>query len=276
MTKRIETLEEKIAVIEARMKSHWALQTDEEFADSYIVKIRNELHSSILKMAIGAIVLLAGSGFVFIKYAVNEQFNSQNEKLKQRLERSYSAEVEKTYNNFEWRRFHDYGKDYVNLAELYSKSPIEVEKKRQEVKKHLNEAEKYFRDALSHGDMHASTYWELGELYYTYRLDMGLMHEVDKVKAVQKYMDAANRYTEVEVSKGWRAEVYYRIGLVYWDLTDDSAISDQQRSGYIKQAKHYLELAKNEYSRFSHLTDDRSKDNIEGISDLLGKIETTG
>lgn len=273
MEDRIEKLEECNAKIEARMKSHWALQTDDEFAETYLRKIKNDINSSIIKMAIGAVLLLAGSGFIFIKYAVIEQFNTENDYLITQLKNSYNLRIHKTDNNYEWRRFHDYGKDYVNLAKLYSKSPIEVDVKKQEIHELLDQAEKYFKDALSHGDMHASTYWELGELYYTYRIEMGFVEEVDKLTAVQKYKDSALRYTEVEINKGWRSEVYYRIGSVYWDLFDDPAMAEKLRSTYYTNAKDYLLLAKNEYSKLTHLVDKRSKKNIEGISGLLAKLE---
>lgn len=275
MEDRIEQLEAKTAKIEARMKSHWALQTDDDFADNYLKKIRNDLQSSIMKMAIGAIVLLAGSGFIFIKYAVNEQFNKENNELIAKLQHSYDTQIERTDDNFEWRRFHDYGKEYVYLSEFYSKAPIAEDTKKAEIHKLLSEAEKYFNDALSHGDMHASTYWELGELYYTYRNDLGLPDEVDKLKAVLSYKDAASRYTEAEIKKGWRSEAYLRIGNVYWDLHDDVAIDPSLRKTYSENAKEYLLKANSEYAQLTHLTDDRTKDNIKKVASLLHEVEGT-
>lgn len=273
MEKRIDKLEERTAQMQARMNSHWAFQTDDEFVNSYLLKLRNELQSSIFKMAVGAIVLLAGSGFIFIKYAVNEHFNNQNEMLKNKLQTSYNQQIEKTDNNFEWRRFHDYGKNHVNLARIYSKAPLEEEVKETQVHDLLNEAEKYFKDALSHGEMHASTYWELGELDYSYPIEMGLKNEVDKLRAIQRYKDAISRYTEVEVSKGWRSEVFFRIGSVYLDLADDHGVREPLRAKYSSSASAYLKKAKNEYARHAYLTDNRSKGNVERISDLLAKIE---
>ena len=273
MTTSSTDTEERLAKIEARMKTHWALQTDEAFAETYMQRLRNELQSSILKTTMGAFLLLAGSGFVFIKYAVNEQFSSENSKLIARLQGSYEDQVKRTDSNFEWRRFHDYGKDYVNLAMLYSKSPLEDRQKKLDIHRLLNEAQGYFKKALEHGDMQASTYWELGELHYTYRIDMGLDKEADKFKAVEQYKNAAARYTDVEISKGWRAEAYYKIGTVYWDLQDDTGVDSLNRKTYIDNAKRYLTDASNEYAKYRNLTDERSRNNVERISALLAQAQ---
>lgn len=273
MEENLAGIEERLAKIEVRMKTHWALQTDPEFAENYVRRLRNELHASILKMAMAAIVLLAGSGFVFIKYAVVEQFSSENSRLITSLKVTYEEQVKRTDSNFEWRRFHDYGKDYVNLATLYNKSPMEETKKKSEIHGLLDEAARYFKKALEQGDMQASTFWELGELNYTYRINMGLDNEVDKFKAIEQYKNAASRYTEVEVSKGWRAEAYYKIGVVYLDAQDDKGVNNSHRKTYIDSAKKYLLDANSEYSKYRNLTDERSRKNIENISSLLAQIE---
>ncbi len=273
MEENITEINKRLATIEMRMKTHWALQTDQEFAENYVQQIKNDLQAFIVKMALGAIVLLAGSGFIFIKYAVNEQFSSENEKLIKRLESSYESQIIRTDANFEWRRFHDYGKDYVNLAELYSVSPISKEDKDKHIHQLLDEAEGYFRISLSHGDMHASTYWELGELRYSYPEKMKITSEIDKISAIENYKDAAMRYTEIEIGKGWRAEAYYKIGDVYWDIQDDSGIESANRKKYQEKAKEYLVKAKRGYSRLPSQNDDRTKYNIQSITKLLSEIE---
>lgn len=269
---RVDELAESVAKIEARMKTHWALQTDDEFADHYIQRIKNELHSSIVKMAIGAIVLLAGSGYIFIQYAVSDNFSSKNASLISQLEKSYNKQIERTDENFEWRRFHDYGKDYANLAELYSLSSIPENKKEEKIHKLLDEAENYFNKSLLHGDMHASTYWELGELKFSYPKEMRLAAEIDRLSAIEDYENAAIRYTDVEIEKGWRAEAYYKMGFAFHELASDLGHKKESRQKYLKQAKTYLYKAKTEYSRVKGRTDERAVDNIKHIGELLSAI----
>ena len=272
MEAKLLDIEERLAKIEARMKTHWALQTKDDFAESYILRLRNELQASVFKIAIAAVVLLAGSGYVVIKYAVDERFQIANAHLISRLQESYDNQIKRTDSNFEWRRFHDYGKDYVYLAELYSKAPLAKDEKKKNVHNLLNEASGYFGKALELGDMKASTYWELGELSYTYPLKMDLPEEVNKLEAIEKYKDATERYTALEISKGWRAEAYMKIGQVYWDLHDDSGLKKNNKDVYMNNAKEFLTKAKNEYSKYQNLADDRTKKNTEEISKLLAQI----
>jgi hypothetical protein len=270
----VSDLDERVAKIELRMKTHWALQSDQEFAETYVQRVRNDLTQSIAKMALGAVVLLAGSGFVFIKYAVNEQFSTENGKLIKKLEGAYDEKVEMTDSNFEWRRFHDYGKDYVNLAELYSLAPLETSLRDEKVRSKLDEAARYFRKALAHGNMHASTYWELGELLYSYPLKMHLSAEVDRKQAIQHYLDAVDRYTKVEIAKGWRAEASYKVGAIYWEL-HGMETDEKKRANHREEAKRHLIEAKNGYAKIADQRDERTQSNIAAISRTLAAIEGT-
>jgi hypothetical protein len=269
---RLTSTETRLATIELRMKTHWALQSDEQFAETYVKRVRNDLNLAIAKMALGAVVLLAGSGFVFIKYAVNEQFSTANSGLIAKLKESYDAQVERTDSNFEWRRFHDYGKDYVNLATLYSLSPLEQPLKDEKLHKLLAEAHRYFSKALSHGRMQASTYWELGELAFSYPKAMKLESEIDRLKAIQHYEDAVSRYTDVEVSKGWRAEAKFKLAAVYADLWRLAGPPAEQTKWRDAAKKHARE-AKDEYSKVADPTDERTLTNIREIATMLATIE---
>lgn len=220
-----------------------------------------------------AIALLAGAGFVFIKYAVNQTFQEENKELISKLESSYNKQITRTDDNFEWRRFHDYGKDYVYLAKLYSLAPLDKADKEKHVHGLFSEANSYFKKSLAHGDMHASTYWELGELRYSYPMSMELTSEVDLLEAIRFYKEASTRYTSIEIEKGWRAEAYYKIGACYFDLAQDKSPDNKLLEEYKKHATEYLQKADNDYSKIHDQNDERTRSNIGHISKLLIILE---
>lgn len=273
MCNRLEQVEKKVAKVESRLESHWALQTEDDFAKRYVESAKNEIQVSIIKLALAVIALLAGAGFVFIKYAVNQTFQEENKELISKLESSYNKQVTRTDDNFEWRRFHDYGKDYVYLAKLYSLAPLDKAEKEKHIRGLFSEALGYFKKSLAHGDMHASTYWELGELRYSYPLSMELASEVDILEAVTFYKEASNRYTRTEIENGWRAETYYKIGACYFDLTQDKSTDNKLLEEYKKHAKEYLQKADDGYSKIHDQNDERTRSNIEHISKLFKSLE---
>lgn len=63
-----------------------------------------------------------------------------------------------------------------------------------------------------------------------------------------------------------------KIGQVYWDLHDDSGLKKNNKDVYMNNAKEFLTKAKNEYSKYQNLADDRTKKNTEEISKLLAQI----
>ena len=98
---------------------------------------------------------------------------------------------------------------------------------------------------------------------------MGILSEIDRLAAIEKYKDASARYTDIEIDKGWRAESYFKIGAVYSELMTDPNIENTKKESFRKTARVFLEKAKNEYSRIPDQTDERTKNNIEEISKLL-------
>ena len=270
MEQRIEQLEKQMARIEARMASHWALQTDEEFIRRHMEGIRNELQSSMGKIVVTAILVLAGSGLIFVRYAVTETFSDENARLIAELESSYKQQVEQANANSESRKSHFFGKVYIYLAEILGKKYLtEVEEADL-----LTRAENHFKEALKYGNEHSSTYWELGELKYHIPLGMGLTSRVDRSQAIRSYIDAVNRYTEVEISRGWRAGAYYRIGEANFSLMEETAV-DSVGKVYSQEAKKYLELASNEYSILPDQTSERVRESIAGINLLLRRLHTS-
>lgn len=272
MSTAIDEIRKRISKLEARNNAHWALQTEDDFVNQYIDRAKIEFQRTIIRIAIAAFVLLGGAGAVFVEHSIHKTFKNQNAQLVKELQDSYTNRIALTNNNFEWRRFHDYGKDYVNLAKLYNEVELPIAEKKVKILDLLKEAEKYFKDALSHGDMHASTYWERGELLYGYPLEFGFIDNVNRLKAIEMYKAAAKRYTLVEIAKGWRAEAYLRIGTVYWELAQSNQNRDEF-SDFRKRSLKHLNMASDGYAENPHLTDDRSKANIDKIIDLTSAVE---
>lgn len=266
---RINQLEENIARLRGEYASSWALHTKNDFTKLFSQEIRNELQSKMLKWAIGVIALLAGTGAIFIKYTVIQTFKDENSKLVRELYQKDEAQASALQESFQWSRFHDYGKDQVYLATLYGDSPVEPDLKLKRIAKALDEAEQYFLQALQHGKTHASTYWELGELAFTYPNSLSYTARIDVDKAIQRYQQAADRYTQPEIDAGWRAEAYLRIGKAYLY----SARQSPENSHFASEAKKMLLKASADFANLNDQSSSRRRDDIDETQRLLSQLE---
>jgi len=163
----------------------------------------------------------------------------------------------------------NYGKDQVYLAQLYADSPVESELKSKRIGNALSEAEQYFLQALQHGAKHASTYWELGELSFTYAINLPHPAHVDVEKDVQRYQQAADRYTQPEIDAGWRAEAYLRMGKAYLY----SARQSPESLHLYNEVKNMLLKASADFARLKDQSGARSRDDIEEVRQLLSELE---
>lgn len=271
---RINRLEESLAKLRAEYANSWALHTKDDFELGFARDIRNEIQGTISKWAFGAVVLLLGAGALFIKYSVSQVFRDENEKLVTEFSEKYDRQLERLQDNFEWRRFHDYGKNYVYLSELYLDSPVEPLLKTERIVGHLNTAEQYFLRALQHGDRHSSTYWELGELYYSYPLKLNVPRRLDPPKAIEHYGQAANRYTQIEIGKGWRAECYIRMAEAYLHMVKatEDGVSAQAHHG---KAVELLNLASSDYAGMEDQSGPNNQKNMRRLQALLVDVRNT-
>lgn len=261
----VTQLEVKLAKLRAEYASSWALHTKDDFERNFSREIKNEIQNTMMKWAIGAVVLLAGTGTIFVKYAVIQTFKEENSKLVQDFYQKYDAQLDLLRANFEWRRFHDFGKDYVYLAQLYADSPVAEELRAKRITENFNEAEQYFRRSLQYGDMHASTYWELGELLFTYPQKLKLPNRLDAAKAIERYKQAVDRYTQVEVDAGWRAEAYLLIAKTYLYLAQSNPTDENPP----KKAKEFLLKANSDFAALKDQTGPRTRANIEEVQKIL-------
>ena len=276
---RLQKIEKKLVQLRAEYAGSWALHTKEDFEMGFRQEIRNEsqgsrndLQGALVRWAVGAIVLLIGAGYVYVKQAVTDVFKDQNTKLIAEFGEKYQAELAMQRDNFEWRRFHDYGKNYVYMAQLYFDSPISDESmKTKRVIYNLEEAQRYFNDALQHGNMHASTYWELGELSYSYPIRLNVPVRIDLRKAIGNYQQAAARYTQLEIDKGWRGEAYLKIANVLFELGEQK-LSRSAKDPDFLEAKSYLKKASDDLAGSKDQTSTRIQAAIREVKALSSML----
>lgn len=266
---RLDQLEEKIAVLRAEYAGSWALRTRDDFELGFVKEIKAELLGTMFKWALGTVVLLLGSGALFIKYTVIQTFREENDQLVHEIQKNTDRQVDLMNSSYEWRRYHDYGKDYIYLAGLYFDSPLDTTVKARKVASNLDEAEGYFNKALRQEGAHASTYWELGELYFGYPLRYDVPQRMDLRKAISYYKNAIDRYGQAEIRNGWRAQCYLRLAEAHGKLLEKSAGQSQVDWEDTKAA---LEKANQD---FSDLEDQAEhKDDIQRVRDLLLSMPT--
>lgn len=160
--------------MEAQIASSWALRTRTEFETEFKDRIKNEILGFTVKVGISALILLGGAGYLFIKSANTEVYQGQNKQVISDLKAKYEENLAEERTRFEWKRQHDYGKNYIYLAEFYWNSEItNAEKKKTLISQQFSRAETYLNYAMRCDPQQATTYWEQGELHYTYPKKFG-------------------------------------------------------------------------------------------------------
>lgn len=263
MEEKILELEKKHAELKSNLESCWLYHLNDGSIVTLKEEIMHKLSGSVVKLLVASFVIMSGAAYFLIEHAVSEAFDKKNDSLIAEFKLKYER-------NFEWKRFHDYGKSYTYLAEMYAESPIDTDLKVEKIRKNYSYAEDYFKTALTFGSMPGTTYWELGELYYTYPKRDGIHSLIDKKKALGYYTQAIGRYTDNEVAQGWEAEAQLFIAKVYLDM---SKTNSQDKDDYIGKARTYLKSAENGYKSLGELTSIDSVNNSEEISSLLIKTE---
>lgn len=241
------TLEERIAKLEGRMASSWACQTRDEYETRLKDGVKQELISYVTKIVISGVIALGGAGYLYMKSAVTDVYQTENKKSIADLKARYETNLMDEQRRFEWERNHDYAKNYIYLAEFYFNSALESNKKNRLVKKALDRANTYFEYAMRADTDQASTYFELGELNYTYPKKFNINSNVDISKAYTFYERSINLYTEAEVSEGWRADSLRMMGILR--LTQASKVKEEEKKReMLNSAVNFLRKAQEEYA----------------------------
>src|SRR4051794_1604330 len=111
--KQLSKLEGRLAAIEGKMASSWALQTKDDYEKTFKDGIKDDMRGFIVRLAISAVLVLGGVGYVFIKSAVTDAYESRNKEAIADLQRNYEARLKLDQTRYDWSRFHNYGKDLI-------------------------------------------------------------------------------------------------------------------------------------------------------------------
>lgn len=268
----MENIEERLAEIEGKIASSWALKTRSEYEAEFKERIKSEVLSHTTRLAIAALIFLSGAGYLFIKSAVLDIYQTENQKVISDLKAKYESNIADERARFEWKKHHDYGKNYIYLAGFYWDSEIGDEKKKKAmIAKQFQKAKTYFLFAMRADPQQATTYWELGELHYSYPKKYGQPDWIDTDKALHFYQQAAKLYTESEISKGWRADAYRLIGKIYFDQVR-TATKDNEANKYLETSREYLSKALDDYVKAIPESREYNKDGLTEVDDMLQKL----
>jgi len=209
---------------------------------------------------------------LFMKAAVVDIYENENDKIVADLRQKYDNILTAQHAEFEWKRNHDYAKNYIYLAQFYANSDIDPQKRQTLLNLQFQRASTYFLYALRSDPKQATTYWELGELRYTYARDYGELSWVDLDRAFDYYNQAVSLYTDTEVAQGWRGDPYLQMGKISveraQEAKDPSAAAQQ-----ITIAKDYLTRAREEYKAAIPESRDYNQGHIDECENLLMEIE---
>jgi len=242
----VPNVDERLAAIEAQLASSWALRTRTEYEADVRSRMKSELLSYVTTLVVSAFVLLGSAGYIFLRSAIVDVYHTENDKIIGDLRAKYDTDVLQQHTDFEWKRYDDYGKNYVYLAEFYSNSGVTDERKAELLRKQFSRAKIYFTYAIRTDPRQASTYWELGELYYSYPKEYGLPEWVDINRALNYYEEGSKLFSEAEVSRGWRGDTYRMIGRL--KLEQAKALrKEDDISRLVSSAQEYLVRSRDDY-----------------------------
>lgn len=266
------TVAERLAEVEGKIASSWALKARIEYEIEFKERVKSEILIYTTKLAIAALMLLSGTGYLFIKSAVLEIYESENKRIISDLKEKYDNNLADEKLRFEWKRHHDYGKNYIYLTDVYWNSDIgDKQKKRALIEKHFSNANTYFLYAMRTDPQQATTYWELGELHYSYSKKYEQSDWFDPEKALYFYQQASKLYTEIEISHGWRADAYKAIGTIYFDLAQ-TTVKDNEITNNLVISREYISKARNDYVKAVPESREYNKDRLIEVDNLLMKL----
>lgn len=264
-------IDERLAEIEGKIASSWALKTRTEYEAELKDRIKSEVLAHATKLAIAALIFISGAGYLFIKSAVLDVYHDENQRVISDLKAKYESNLADERARFEWKRYHDYGKNYVYLAGFYWDSGLGDDQKRKAmIANQFSKAETYFSFAMRTDPQQATTYWELGELFYSYPRKYGQVDRINTDKALHFYQQAVKLYSDGEIAKGWRADPYRMIGKIYLEQAQ-KAVKEKEISEKISSSREYLSKARDDYVKAVPESRDYNKDGLAEVDEMLQK-----
>lgn len=269
--KALSEIGERIAKIDGQIASSWALHARDEYEKQFKDSCKNEIMQYVTRIIVSALIFLAGVGYFLTESLVRDGYYKENKKIIDDFQNKYELSIKESKQLFGWQRYHNYAKNYIYMAEFYNNSNIESDKKTPEIEKALGRAETYFKHALSEDRKQGSTYWELGEIYYTHSDRFKAKKYFDPEKALLNYQLAIDNYKDKEIADGWRADAYRMSGKILFKQAGLST-NESSRKELLGRAKDFLAKAQTEYNNASIESREYIKDGLEEVQQYLLKI----
>ena len=208
-----------------------------------------------------------------MKTAFVETYRTENKVIIGELLEKHEKFLESDLRRFEWKRHHDYAKNYVYLAKFYSESGLKNAEILESKKDALKKAADYFKLALNADSKQPTTHWEMGQLNYRYPKDYGVKDNINAPDAIDSYDKAIELYTARDIAKGWRADPYRMKAIIYVDSIKNRDDKYNPRK-FLPEAKSLLQKAKSEYENAIPETRRYNEEGLKEVKEYLQTVDS--
>lgn len=262
--RELTSVETRLASLEARFANSWATQTRDEYEKAIKENLKQEIMNYARNAVIAAALFILGAGYVLIKSATVQIFEDRSARLSDEVREKANKEIIRERQESDWRRLHDYGITYRYLAEFWEGTPLSQEQKHKFYLHAFDKAEEYYSAALGIASTKAQTYYERAQLHYALAKRFELPEWKDDKQALDDYNNAAQYYGSDDVQRGWRADAYKEIGMIYleWALS-----TTPPEKANLTHSFDYLSKAEHEYER--SLSSNDVKDGLAQTKKLM-------
>jgi hypothetical protein len=264
------TIEERLAELEGKAASSWALKAVPEYEAGLREQFKGEILNFNLKLAAGVLLALVGVGYVGIKTAILAVYEQKDQQTFAGLQSQFDQSLKELQAGTEWNKLHDYAKNYIYLADFDWNAYPDENDRHKRIKHDLDRAEHYFNLALRTDRQQATSYWELAELRYTYAMEYNA-GTLDRDAALSNYQRAIDSYSEPEIGKGWRAEALLKVGTIYSEKAE-VAHDVKEKQNFKRLARNSLERAIHDYSHTVYESGEDTSKHSDQAKKLLLEI----
>lgn len=269
----IKDLKEKLAKLESQMSSSWAFCSRSEYEKDFKVDMKKHVNYFMSKNLVVISLLITGIGALIIKTSIDSAIETKIKHTITKIENNNKEQEIQMMNDYNWMNYHNYGKNYIYLADIIHKSPLEKDVKKKEIEKCLEKADDYYRNAIEYNSNKSATHWELGQLCFHYPLAFQSGH-INRKEAEKRYNMAIALYEDTEIKQGWRADACVQLGLLLlYESSNSKSIdklsnikSQKDRLDRIKDVKKecevLIEIAREDLSKYTKIHKIK-RDNIE-------------
>lgn len=269
----LASFETRLASLEARFANSWATQTRDEYEKAVKENLKQEVINYARVVVVAAALFLLGTGYVLLRAAAVQVFEDRSAKLSSEVRDKTNKEIDHERLESKWARFHNYGITYRYLAEFWQNTQMPEPQKRAFYNKAFHKAEDYYSRAIGYDDGQATSYYERAQLHYSLAKKFDLPEWKDNRQALDDYNSASQSYDTEDVRRGWRADAYKEMGMIYleWALTSHNP---NETKTNVSRSFDCLSKAEHDYQH-----SEPSEDVKQGLGDtkkLLKCFQTDG